>query len=805
MRSIQLITSRLGDEIQSKIYSGKTVYFVTSFSMKSGVEILTAPLRTAAERGADIKILTGDYLYITQPEALRKLLSIHSNVEVRLWKSKGVSFHPKAYMIETAEHEHFFVGSSNLSASAMSKGIEWNVLINDEKEIFEEGTEEFMRLFYHDQTVPLNGESLIEYERNYQGFHRRHDNLAKKWTEQEEVQLMLPSEKNEEPEEMVQEPPAPYTAISPRFAQIEALEELDKTYEEGYRKALVVMATGLGKTYLAAFFAKQFKRILFIAHREEILHQAERSFKNVIPDLTTGLYNGVVKKSEADAVFASIYTLSMNKHIQRFNPEEFDLVVIDEFHHAAANTYQRVLEYFQPNFLLGITATPDRNDNRDIYGICEGNVAFRIDFLQAIGHGWLSPFQYYGVFDETDYSQITWLGIRYDEEELLTLQLKKSYADKIIEAWETYKQKRTLVFCSSIRQAEFLSAQFNDSGYRTIALTSKPIGMSRSKVIKMLEQGQLDAIFTVDLFNEGVDIPSVDTLLFVRPTESLTVFTQQVGRGLRLHENKEHCVIIDLIGNYRNADVKMSLFDQEESKGRGDKVSVIPTTPPSCTLHLETKVVDLLVEMNLKKQPRKDALKDAYYTLKYELGRRPSYVELHLHGRLGAKPYYDEWRSYHRFLYEIEELSEQENEAFLECEDWLKEVEKTQMSRSYKMVLLKAMLEKGPSEWYKPVTAIEVAPFFHFYLTSEEYRKQIDFSGKSHIQMWEYKEKKVANLIATMPMSKWGENGLVTFEQGVFKIHLDIPDELEEIVYEFTKEICEYRLKRYFERKAASN
>jgi len=228
MRSIQLITARLGEELQSKIYAGKTVYFVTSFSMKSGVEMLEPSLRAAAERGADIKILTGDYLYITQPDALKGLLSIHPAIELRLWKSKGVSFHPKAYMIETAEHEHFFVGSSNLSASAMSKGIEWNVLINDEKELFEEGTEEFMRLFYHEQTVPLNVESLIEYERNYQEFHGKHGNLAKKWTEQEEVQLMLPSEKNEEQEEFVQESLAPYGVIAPRYAQIEALEELEK-------------------------------------------------------------------------------------------------------------------------------------------------------------------------------------------------------------------------------------------------------------------------------------------------------------------------------------------------------------------------------------------------------------------------------------------------------------------------------------------------------------------------------------------------------------------------------------------------
>lgn len=802
MSSIELITSRFGEELKERICIGKTVYIITSFSMRSGVELLKSSLRFAAEQGADIKILTGDYLYITQPEALNGLMSIHPSIEVRLWKSKGVSFHPKAYLVETAEHEHFFIGSSNLSASAMGKGIEWNVLINDEKKILEKGSEEFMRLFYHEQTIELNAESLLEYEVSYREFHRNHGNLAKVWTEQEEVNIMLPAGKMEHSEDVVLETPAPYGEIVPRFAQIEALEELEKTYDEGYHKALVVMATGLGKTYLAAFFAKRFKKILFVAHREEILKQAERSFKNVLPDLTTGIYNGTTKDGDADAVFASIFTLSMQKHINRFTPEDFDLVIIDEFHHAAANTYQRVLNYFKPEFLLGITATPDRNDNRDIYAICEGNLAYRIDFLQAISHGWLSPFNYYGVYDETDYSQLTWLGSRYDEEELLSLQLRTSYAEKIIEAWEAHKQEKSLVFCSSIRQAEFLSGYFNERGYRTIALTSKPNGMSRAEVINMLEDGRLDAIFTVDLFNEGVDIPSVDTLLFVRPTESLTVFTQQIGRGLRLHESKDQCVIIDLIGNYRNADIKMSLFDQGEKAKKG-KANVIPTTPASCSLNLETKVVDLLAEMARKKQPRKDALKDAYYELKYEMGRRPSYLELHLHGRMGAKAYYDEWKSYHRFLYEMEELNEVEIEVYLQYEGWLKDVEKTGMSRSYKMVLLKAMLERGPSDWYKPVTSIEVAPYFHSYLTSEEYRKRIDFSGKSHKQMWKYDEKKVAGLIAKMPMTKWSESsdGLITFEDGSFKVQLEVPERFEQIVFEFTREICEYRLHAYFQRK----
>ncbi|QWC23597.1 DEAD/DEAH box helicase family protein [Bacillus haikouensis] len=806
MSSIQLITSGLGAELQEKIRRGKTIYIITSFSMKSGVELLKPSLRFAAEQGADIKILTGDYLYITQPEALNSLLSVHPSLEVRLWKSKGVSFHPKAYLIETAEHDHFFIGSSNLSASAMGKGIEWNVLIEDDKLIFEEGSEEFVGLFYHDQTTPLNAESLLEYEMNYRSFHQKHTDIAKVWSEQEEVDLMLPVEENKSKEDYVLETPTPYGEIEPRFAQIEALEELEKTHEEGYRKALVVMATGLGKTYLAAFFAKRFKKILFVAHREEILKQAEKSFKNVISDLTTGLYNATTKDGDADAVFASIFTLSMKKHIKRFSQDDFDLVIIDEFHHAAANTYQKVLNYFQPQFLLGITATPDRNDNRDIYGICEGNLAYRIDFLQAIGHGWLSPFNYYGVYDDTDYSQISWLGTRYDEQELLSVQLKKSYAEKILEAWEEHKQTKSLVFCSSIRQAEFLSEFFNDKGYRTVALTSKPSGISRSQVITMLEKGKLDAIFTVDLFNEGVDIPSVDTLLFVRPTESLTVFTQQVGRGLRLHENKEHCVIIDLIGNYRNADIKMSLFDQGDNKKKGQTASVIPTTPETCSLNLETKVVDLLAEMARKKQPRRDALKDAYHELKYELGRRPSYLELHLHGRMGAKAYYQEWDAYHHFLYEIEELSKIETEAYLQNEQWFKEVEKTRMSASYKMVVLKAMLEKGPSKWYEPVSPVEIAPFFHSYLTGEEFRKREDFSGKSHKEMWDYNEKKIASLIARMPMTQWSgsSNGIITFKDKVFEVHLVISKRLEQVVYDFTREVCEYRLHAYFQRKADS-
>ncbi|WP_084135341.1 DEAD/DEAH box helicase family protein [Mesobacillus selenatarsenatis] len=617
--------------------------------------------------------------------------------------------------------------------------------------------------------------------------------------------MMLPTQKDLPVQpEIIHDPPISetYGDIKPRFAQIEALEELDKTREEEYQKALVVMATGLGKTYLAGFFAKDFKKVLFIAHREEILYQARKSFENIMPNKNYGIYNGKYKDSESDAIFASIYTLSMKAHIERFSPDEFDLIIVDEFHHAAAESYQRVLDYFKPEFLLGITATPDRNDNKDVYAICDGNVAYRLDFLDAINREWLAPFKYYGVYDETDYSQITWLGTRYDEEELLHLQLKEEMASKILGAWEDKKQSRTIGFCSSIRQANFLSSYFNKQGCKTVSLHSQQKEVGRADAINKLEAGELDVIFTVDLFNEGVDIPPVDTLLFVRPTESLTVFTQQVGRGLRLAPGKEHCVIIDLIGNYRNADVKLSLFDTARSEETSKKIE--PRVPASCELNLDLQVVNLLKEMTRKRSPRKEKLLNDYLELKNDLGRRPTYLELHLKGHSDSTHYKQEFNSYVGFLSWADELTEQEKAVYKRYENWLVEVEKTSMSKSYKMVLLLAMLNLGVTEWNKPITSREVAPFFHRYLTETEYRKRIDFSDKSSKKLWEYNEKAVSKLIETMPMTLWnrGNDGLTSFLNGMFRINFDILEEDQETLYKWTREIAEYRLHAHFERRA---
>ncbi|OKL37888.1 DEAD/DEAH box helicase family protein [Domibacillus mangrovi] len=797
MSKLQLITTNLIDTIERVAEEASEIYILTSFVMKSGVKKLLPALQKAAIRGADIYIGTGDYLHITQPDALQLLVDELPEANVRMWQSGGRSFHPKAYLFRLNDGGHIIVGSSNMSASALTSGIEWNVSAGD-RELFEIALAEFEAIFYHDHTIPMNMETVKKYRERYDEFHRSHS-IAAQWTEAEEESMMLEGPSDQA--ELIVEMKELYTyKLTPRPAQEEALAALHATMDEQYERALVVMATGLGKTYLAAFFTKRFKRVLFIAHREEILEQAKKSFLHVHRDRTAGILNGTYKEKDADMIFASIFTLNSNHHLHSFQPDDFDLIVVDEFHHAASKSYEKIRHYFTPQFFLGITATPDRMDNKDVYSICDGNVAYRIHFLEAIQKQWLAPFHYYGVYDDTDYSSVTWLGTRYDEEELLAVQMRTEMADNILQAWLEHKQTRTIGFCSSIKQADFLTRYFNGKGYKTVALHSQATAMTRPTAIEALDKGQLDIIFTVDLFNEGVDIPSVDTILFVRPTESLTVFTQQIGRGLRIADGKTHCVMIDLIGNYRNADVKMSVFDTDPSQ---KKKGTIPTVPENCLINFELKAIELLTEMSRKRNPRKEQLHFAYEDLKLELGRRPTYLEFHLKANADSKAIKEFHQSYPEFLHNIGELNEQEEEVFKKHANWFNEVEKTAMNKSYKMVVLKYMLERGFDHWTKPITPIETAPFFHDYLTSKEYRKRIDFSDKQGKKLWQYDEKAVTKLIVDMPMTKWSGsgNGLVTFDGERFKVGVNIEEKEKEIIFKWTKEICMYRLHRYFERK----
>lgn len=801
MNSLILHTKNLFNQLKEDINNSSTIYILSSFIMKSGIDIIWEDLQKALNRGADVKILSGDYLYVTQPKALAKLLTLQGDtMEIRLWKSTGISFHPKAFIFKRGEEGSLIVGSSNFSRSAFKNGVEWNLRMKRETDYqtYEEAIYEYIKLFYSEETIEINNESIKHYAELYQAFHIEHVDLLQTWTAQEEVELTLPI--TEESPMTVKEEPLEYKSkLTPRQAQKEALKELEKTVEEDYNKAMVVMATGLGKTYLAAFFAQNYSRVLFIAHREEILHQAKASFERVL-EKDSGLYYSVEKNTDAEMLFASIFTLSIQEHLLKFEKNAFDLIVIDEFHHAAAKSYQHVIDYFEPDFLLGLTATPERTDGQDVFAICDGNVAYDISFIEAIQHGWLAPFTYYGVKDEIDYSKIRWLGSRYDQNQLLVEQLNEKRAKQIFTKWLEHKQTRTLGFCSSIQQAEFLESYYIKKGIKAISLTSQTKTISREDAIKALASGQIEIIFTVDLFNEGVDIPSVDTLLFARPTESLVLFTQQIGRGLRMYPTKEKCAIIDLIGNYRHADTKLRVFEVDKREEMGKKI--LPEVPENCSLQIDTDVIDLLNEMKKKRSPRKERIYNDYLKVKEHLGRRPTYREAHLYGSLNSKEYRQAFGGYFAFLEYYGELGKEELNVYKTYYRWLNKVEKESMTKSYKMVVLEFLLEKGPRKWHQSITPKEVSPYFHHFYMSKNYRKKIDFSSKNTKKLWEYDSLGVEKLITTMPMSKWvGEDGLVAFDGDNFGINFNIKEKDEAIIHMMTRQLCEYKMQVYFERK----
>lgn len=800
MRELSLITENLQSTLIEQIDEATEIYIAVAFVQPSGLRLLMPAFQRAVQRGATIHFLIGDYLYITSPDALDMLLQQLPEAETRLFMSNGRSFHPKAYLFRFSDGTHSVIGSSNVSKSALTTGVEWNVSVrlNEGDPFFEEANEQFFKLFLHEQTVPLQPYTLEDYRKQYE---IKAIQLSLSDPLDDSVTEQTMKGKNE----AIYDPSATYDIITPRPAQQIALKQLEEMLEDEYDKALVVLATGLGKTYLAAFFSKHFQRVLFIAHREELLIQAKRSFLTVEPDADAAIFNGTVKEVGERFTFASIFTLASPHHLHSFEPDAFDLIVIDEFHHATAPTYERVLHYFEPTFLLGITATPERLDNKDVYALCDGNVAASIHFIDAIRNEWLAPFVYYGIRDPIDYDYISWRNKRYDEQQLLQEQLKDQYALAAYDAWYEHKQTKSLGFCSSVVQANFMSEFFKSKGVAALALHGESPPLERRTAIEQLERGELDIIFTVNLFNEGVDIPSVDTLLFARPTESLTVFTQQIGRGLRLFPSKSHCVIIDLIGNYKNATTKLAVFQQTER----ELVTFSPSEfdlPEHCSIHFETEVVDILRKMNEMKSPRKQRAIESFLTLQRELGRRPTYLEFHLHGSADSKIVHQDFQSYPNFLYNADVLTLEERHVVETYREWFIEVNKTRMAKSYKMVVLLAMLQRGPKKWREPITAEEIAPFFHEYVMGKEYRKKADFSDRIGKKLQQYDEKKMATHIRNNPFHYWAKSApsFITWNASYFSFHFPIAEEHETIVYEWTKDICLYRLHTYFERKANS-
>lgn len=536
MNAITGRKNNLYERLKFDINDAVEMKFIVSFLMESGIKLIADDLEAAILNGAKLKIITGTYLNITEPSCIYYLKDrLGDKVDIRFFNIPQLSFHPKTYIINKKSESVLYIGSSNMSRSALIEGVEWNYRLDKKlsPEDFQ-GFEDEFDYIYENQSDEVTDEKLRQY--------------ASIWVKPRIIKQIEETQKIEVPKK-----------IEPFGHQIEALYELKKAREEGIDKGMVVAATGTGKTYLSAFDSLNFEKVLFIAHRKEILEQAYDSFNNVRPNSDMSFFMGDKKDTKGDVIFASVQTLGKDEYLceEYFSEDYFDYIIVDEFHHAAAATYTRIINYFKPKFLLGLTATPYRMDNKDIFEICNDNIIYEINLKDAINRDILVPFKYYGVYDDTNYDEIEYKNGKYNIEQLEKLLSTEKRADLILSNYLKFAGKRTIGFCTSIVHTEYMAEYFSQNGIKSVAVhssnSSSKYFMDRDEAIEKLERGEIQVIFAVDIFNEGVDIPSLDTVLFLRPTESYVVFLQQLGRGLRKFEDKDYLVVIDFIGNYKKA------------------------------------------------------------------------------------------------------------------------------------------------------------------------------------------------------------------------------------------------------------
>ncbi|KHD37130.1 DNA helicase [Clostridium acetobutylicum] len=682
-------TNHLLPQLKASITKAKSIDIIVAFFMESGVKLIVKDLKEAVNKGVPIRILTGNYLNITQPQALYLLKDeLKGEVDLRFYNIPNKSFHPKAYIFEYENGGDIFIGSSNISRSALTTGIEWNYRISKAKndDDFKEYKRTFEDLFLN-HTIIVDDNELQRYSKTW----RR----PKVFSDIEKLEDV-------EKENVIRFP-------TPKAAQIEALYELKKSRQEGFDRGIVVAATGIGKTYLAAFDSRSFKKVLFVAHRQEILEQAETAFKSVREDIATGFFSGGDKSTDCDIVFATVQTLGQARYLSEeyFEKNYFDYIVIDEFHHAAAKNYQNIINYFTPKFLLGITATPERMDNKDVFEICYYNVVYEVRLKEAINKGWLVPFRYYGIFDETDYSKITFKNGKYNEEELEKAFMIEKRADLILSHYRKYNSEKALGFCSSRKHANYMAEYFCNNGIEACAVLSgdsMSYSMGRKEALEKLRQGKIKVIFSVDMFNEGLDVPNIDMVMFLRPTESAAIFLQQLGRGLRKSCDKKYLNVLDFIGNYKKANLVPYLLSGD-MKSMGNIRKSIPKEeeyPEDCIVDFDFKLIDLFKRMYQAQKKITEIVKEEFYRIKQQLERVPSRYEMYkymaddIYNNIRTNAKANIFNDYIGFLKAIDEVDQEEEKLIkTSAHDFIKKLETTSMSKTYKMPLLLAFYNNG--------------------------------------------------------------------------------------------------------------
>ena len=624
---------KLSYEIIQQLNSCDSFQLSIAFISLSGLATLKQTLLDLQNKNISGKIITSTYLGFNEPKVFKELLKFN-NLEIRIYDDPKIGFHPKGYIFKKNDTYNIIIGSSNLTQNALSINQEWNLKLsstynNDiSKQVLKEFNQQWQNSF------PLTNQWINEYSKTY----------TKQKTE---TQLRI------------------NTKIKPNKMQIAALNALKSIRNENKNKALLISATGTGKTYLSAFDVKAFnpKRMLFVVHRENIAQNAMMSFQKIINNHSFGIFTGNKKETDADYIFSTIQTIHKQEYRKMFDPDDFDYIIIDEVHRAGANSYQELINYFKPKFMLGMSATPERSDDFDIYQMFDYNIAYEIRLQQAMEYDLLCPFHYYGITD----LQVN--GVSLEDKSDFNHLTSQSRVDHIIEQINNYgfsgDRVRGLVFCSRKDEAKELSNLFNQRGYKTVALTGEDDENKRRDAMDKLETDDsvdyLDYIFTVDIFNEGIDIPKVNQVVMLRPTQSAIIFVQQLGRGLRKNDEKDYVVVIDFIGNYeRNFLIPIALSGNTNLNKDTLRQFITERNvliPGVSTIQFDEisqkRIFESIDHANFNDVK---LIKESYVQLKAKLGRIPHIKDFEKYGAIDIQKIFQNkgLGSYHMFLKKYE-------------------------------------------------------------------------------------------------------------------------------------------------------
>ena len=616
--------------IQKQLQTCEEFIFSVAFISNSGIATLIQNLIELQTHNVMGTVITTDYLYFNDPVAFRRLMKF-DNIDLRVITQQ--SFHVKGYVFKQKDHYAYVIGSSNLTQEALTSNLEWN-----------------MEFF-----TTTNGALSLDIQYEIEALLNLSEPLTEQWLADYEKKY----KERQTKKTLIDRP----KVLIPNKLQMEALHALELQRRLHHQKALVISATGTGKTYLAAFDAKNCnaKRLLFVIHREQIAKAAMESFQHVFDDsLTMGLYSGNHQDTNYDFLFSTIQTLSKVENLNKFSKDEFDYIVFDEAHRIGAESYQRVLNYFKPKFLLGLTATPERNDEINIYELLDHNIAYEIRLKEALEEDMLCPFHYYGISDIlvenkmiTDTTQFRYLVSEQRVEHIINKTSLYGFSGDRVKG---------LMFCSRIEEAIELSEKLNNQGLRTIALSGANSQTEREEAVIRLtteDENPLDYILTVDIFNEGVDIPDINQIVLLRPTQSAIIFVQQLGRGLRKAPNKEFVVVIDFIGNYKNNFFIPIALSGDRTLNKDNLRKFIEqgnhTIPGSTTVHFEKvvseRILDSVKQTNFA---TKRFLKAEYDNLKYKVGDIPTLHDFYRLGSVDPRIIMQYKDSYYDFLKIIE-------------------------------------------------------------------------------------------------------------------------------------------------------